>query len=762
MLKFVGRVVLWVVSLVKITEIYIKNLFSYEEFEIRLDKNFNIIVGPNNAGKTNLFRVIQFMVDIIDNKLKARDIREYLYDPTKEQAEIKIWVEFDDGEKTAIRDFFECYFDKYLRELDQGIAQDKFKINDVLPEYNGPEGHYDKLILNQRVNELFVESIKHFINAFPEFLGSGVFTWKYSGEYSRTPEVNFFAEIYIEPEIINSFISTLNLDWHNSKHKEILDRCWLNMPVSVSIDITSGDLSISRDLIPPEQGSSDLENALEKSYTEFIKKIGVPFVFGLLFDNSSKIPPEMFLLFLSSFSSLITPAIRWENVREPQKTLTAKLFKQANLEIPRNNVLTLHWLLLRLFANTVVKVSEVRGYPKPSSMEFLEKYDGNGIDLANYLFYLKNASDISVRNKYIRIQEQFEQLNSFMDIKVAFDVVTVDEIPEVVIVENERQYNIQRVASGIFEVLNLLAVIYGNQEKIILLDEPALHLHPVYQKHLAKMLYTISTENQIFIITHSPYLVENLKQVHRFYKINSSTRVVRVSDHITSSDKPKFLQNDQLIRALFSNGVLLVEGFSEYVSLLPLLTKLRYPVEDYNIEIVNVGGKGRFSNYISLFKRLQIPYAVVCDGDTAFNVYEWSGDSRKFNLQSSKLPALFDALKKNDILLPEHETKLWQLLKELPPNINATGKNDVSGILEKCIKPLYAEFKDILARYYGVFAYPCWDWTDYLDWAHECQKTHKDSKTEKAWKIAQEISDGDAQEKFSDLQEFIKMFINSL
>ncbi|MHA1591895.1 MAG: hypothetical protein ACTSUP_05445 [Candidatus Heimdallarchaeaceae archaeon] len=296
----------------------------------------------------------------------------------------------------------------------------------------------------------------------------------------------FFAESYIEPKIINSFISALNLNSHNTKYRELLEQYHLHIPVSVSIDITSRDLRISRDLIPPEQGPSDLKNALEKSYAKFIKKIGVPSVFGLLFGDSSKIPPELFLLFLSSFSSLVTPAIRWENVREPKKALTAKLFEQANLEIPRNNILTLHWLLLRLFANAVVKFSEVRGYPKPSSMEVLERYDGNGIDLANYLFYLKNASDISVREKYLHIQEQFEQLNSYMGIKVAFDVVKADEIPEVMIVENGCQYSIQRIASGIFEILNLLAVIHGNREKVILLDEPALHLHPVSQKILLK------------------------------------------------------------------------------------------------------------------------------------------------------------------------------------------------------------------------------------------------------------------------------------
>ncbi|MHA1591894.1 MAG: AAA family ATPase [Candidatus Heimdallarchaeaceae archaeon] len=185
----------------KIRKVYIKNLFSYKEFEIKFDRNFNIIVGPNNAGKTNIFRVIQFIMDIIDNKLKAKDIRGYLHDPSKEEAKIKIWVELDESEKRTIHEFFEGYFDKYLYELDSGIAQGKFKINDVLPTYNGPEGHYDRPTLNWKTNELLSESIKHFVNTLPEFLSAGVFIWNYSGEYPHTPEVNFLQRVILNQKL---------------------------------------------------------------------------------------------------------------------------------------------------------------------------------------------------------------------------------------------------------------------------------------------------------------------------------------------------------------------------------------------------------------------------------------------------------------------------------------------------------------------------------------------------------------------------------
>jgi len=749
----------------RITKIYIKNLFSYDEFELELDRNFNVIVGPNNAGKTNLFRVIHFLMDIIDNKLKAKDIREYLHDPTNEQAEIKVWVEFDDGEKKAIREFFECYFDRYLSELDRGIAQSTFKLNDVLPEYNGPDRHYDNLILNQRVNELFVKSIEHFINTFPEFLSSGVFVWQYSGEYDTLPEISFFTSRIISPDSVDVFLSMLNITEGVSHHRKILEDYFLQVPVEVLFAVYLGNLKVSCDksLHIESQGFLSIENAIEIRYSDFVRNTGVPYILKCLFEASCVVPFEIFLLFLAKSPGLTMPTLQRENIRESKKALAAKIFEQADLDFS-HRTLRFYRLILRLFYNAIIKFSEVRSYPQPNSLEFVEKYNGNGSELASYLFYLKNSPDLEIRQKYQSIKEQFEQI-FHSGLKISFDVVkTPDNAPEIIIVENMRQYSIQRAASGIFEILNLLAVIHGNQEKVILLDEPALHLHPVYQKNLAQRLSAISTDNQILMITHSPYLVNsaNLGRVYRFYRGGGSTRVVHIGDHISKSDELKFLQNDQLIRALFSNGVLLVEGLSEYVSLPILLAKLGYPIEDHNIEIVNVGGKGRFSWYIGLFERLQIPYAILCDGDTAFNVYEWGEGNGKFNRQSSTFPVLFKALRENGILQPNHETQLRRLLETLPPSIGTSGKNDVSGMLEKCIKPLYTGLKDILAENYAVFTYPCWDWTDYLYWTHECQKTHKDGKTEKAWKLAQELLDREAQEKFSDLQEFIGKFIDSL
>ena len=49
----------------KIKSIEVQNLYSYDNFKIEFNEgNIAVIVGLNNAGKTNLFRVLEFLKDL--------------------------------------------------------------------------------------------------------------------------------------------------------------------------------------------------------------------------------------------------------------------------------------------------------------------------------------------------------------------------------------------------------------------------------------------------------------------------------------------------------------------------------------------------------------------------------------------------------------------------------------------------------------------------------------------------------------------------
>lgn len=69
----------------------------------------------------------------------------------------------------------------------------------------------------------------------------------------------------------------------------------------------------------------------------------------------------------------------------------------------------------------------------------------------------------------------------------------------------EEAFKLENSASGFFEVLYMLNELQSDNENIVILDEPALHLHPIKQRHFWQALIE-RTNNQVIVITHSPVL----------------------------------------------------------------------------------------------------------------------------------------------------------------------------------------------------------------------------------------------------------------
>lgn len=62
------------------------------------------------------------------------------------------------------------------------------------------------------------------------------------------------------------------------------------------------------------------------------------------------------------------------------------------------------------------------------------------------------------------------------------------------------------MGSGVLETIYLLTLAHGIENSVILLDEPAVNLHPSLMKSITNSLQNPSLKNQFIIITHSPEL----------------------------------------------------------------------------------------------------------------------------------------------------------------------------------------------------------------------------------------------------------------
>jgi len=159
----------------KIKSIEVQNLYSYDKFKIEFNEgNIAVIVGPNNAGKTNLFRVFEFLKDVINGEKRAEHVPDYLHDRNNTKASIIVEVEFDTLEKSKLKDYFECFFKsnclnfkKICNELGFNI-EDKlvelFSRGEFIFEYNGePSGRvipYYKIPMKMLKDEKLKEEFK--------------------------------------------------------------------------------------------------------------------------------------------------------------------------------------------------------------------------------------------------------------------------------------------------------------------------------------------------------------------------------------------------------------------------------------------------------------------------------------------------------------------------------------------------------------------------------------------------------------------------
>jgi predicted ATP-binding protein involved in virulence len=77
------------------------NIFSFSKsVSIPLSKEFNLIVGPNNTGKTNIIRIIKTILDTLESPIYVIE-NSYFFDINK-QANIKINLTLDIMEVDAI------------------------------------------------------------------------------------------------------------------------------------------------------------------------------------------------------------------------------------------------------------------------------------------------------------------------------------------------------------------------------------------------------------------------------------------------------------------------------------------------------------------------------------------------------------------------------------------------------------------------------------------------------------------------------------
>ena len=199
-----------------------------------------------------------------------------------------------------------------------------------------------------------------------------------------------------------------------------------------------------------------------------------------------------------------------------------------------------------------------------------------------------------------------------------------------------RERPIQLFGAGTWEALVLAEALVSSPDRLTVLDEPGVSLHPTWQTALRQALRTVP--GQVLLVTHSPHLVPmeeagDLTRLLRISNDDGSSCPRRLGRAPDAADVAKITQEFALsadARALlFSRGAVIVSGPTEQGAL-PIWCAKSMAGEELgapaarDIGFYSAPGDSGFRTILSVLHGFGIPWVVVCDGKSFDVETNWS------------------------------------------------------------------------------------------------------------------------------------------
>lgn len=204
--------------------------------------------------------------------------------------------------------------------------------------------------------------------------------------------------------------------------------------------------------------------------------------------------------------------------------------------------------------------------------------------------------------------------------------------------DSEQEYSVAAEASGLVNVISILAALFDEAIQVLLIDEPEVSLHPQLQSYLLREMKNAAKKynKTIIISTHSAEMIElnsasDLCNYVFFRKDTLPKQISPDAPELNNSKLKEFLLRMSLIynEGFFAKKVMLIEGSSDMILCRYLCNRLNLNLDVAGSQIIPVEGKGQFPVITKLFRLIGKDVCILTDLDG------FTGDNNVINLFSS-------------------------------------------------------------------------------------------------------------------------------
>jgi predicted ATPase len=315
----------------------------------------------------------------------------------------------------------------------------------------------------------------------------------------------------------------------------------------------------------------------------------------------------------------------------------AEMTRLSLLPTSGRRMVNLATVLRILFRRALVHTSDQRLLPGNGtswSSSGLTLVDGAEGRLPQLLLLLKNGAPAE-RTRYQRIRELFTEFTQGRGCEVRLMQIpqarqdgqpgSTSDVPAVFVTIDSLgaadhlapEVPIEFAGAGAWEAFVLASVLSESAASVVVLDEPAVALHPSLQRQLGAHL--LGTTAQLLVITHSAELLPladaadaQLVRIDRDDKNASGARVLDEACRVKLTKKLKAKGNERLP---FARRAILCEGEDDVAAIITFTERMNIDLRQRNIMVVDCAGRGSISDYVWFCAELGLKYLAVMDGD---------------------------------------------------------------------------------------------------------------------------------------------------